>query len=41
LGLSKKEKANLLAFLNSLSGERITMEYPDLPPTEPLAAPVN
>ena len=41
LGLSKKEKANLLAFLNSLSGERITMEYPDLPPTEPLPAPVN
>ncbi|MCF6344032.1 MAG: cytochrome-c peroxidase [Devosiaceae bacterium] len=41
LDLSKKEKANLLAFLNSLSGERITMDYPDLPPTEPLPAPVN
>lgn len=41
LGLSKKEKANLLAFLESLSGDRIEMDYPDLPPTEPLPAPTN
>ncbi|WP_068310181.1 cytochrome-c peroxidase [Polycladidibacter hongkongensis] len=32
LGLTSKEKADLLAFLNSLSGERITMEEPELPP---------
>ncbi len=41
LGLSEQEKADLLAFLESLSGERIVMDYPDLPPTEPLPAPVN
>ncbi len=38
LGLTDEEKSNLLAFLESLSGERITMEYPDLPPTQPLPA---
>ena len=41
LGLRKKEKADLLAFLESLSGKRITMEEPDLPPSEPLPAPTN
>jgi cytochrome c peroxidase len=41
LNLSDQEKADLLAFLESLSGERITMDYPDLPSSEPLPAPVK
>ncbi len=41
LGLNDTEKADLVAFLESLSGERITMDAPDLPPSEPLPAPSN
>ena len=41
LGLSGKEKADLVAFLESLSGDRITMDAPDLPSSEPLPAPSN
>lgn len=41
LGLSDKEKADLVAFIESLSGERIVMEQPDLPPSEPLPASSN
>ncbi len=41
LGLKDKEKADLVAFLESLSGERIVMEQPDLPPSEPLPASSN
>ena len=41
LGLSDREKADLLSFVESLSGPRITMEVPDLPPSEPLPAPIN
>lgn len=41
LGLSTEEKSDLVAFLESLSGERITMEAPDLPPSAPLPAPLN
>ncbi len=36
LGLNKEEKADLLAFLDAFSGEKITMEYPQLPPSEQL-----
>jgi len=32
LGLSAEEKANLVAFLESLSGEEVRMQRPDLPP---------
>ncbi|NNJ77069.1 MAG: cytochrome-c peroxidase [Anderseniella sp.] len=41
LGLNDKEKADLVAFIESLSGERIVMEQPDLPPSEPLPASSN
>ncbi len=41
LGLTDAEQSDLLAFLDSLSGDRITMDEPDLPPTEPLPAPSN
>lgn len=41
LKLSKSEKADLVAFIESLSGPRIEMEAPELPPSEPLPAPVN
>ena len=41
LGLSDEEKADLLAFIDSLSGERITLDEPDLPPDAPLPAPLN
>lgn len=41
LKLSKKEKADLLAFLESLSGPKITVEEPELPEYEPLPAPVS
>lgn len=41
LKLSKREKADLVAFIESLSGPRIEMEAPELPPSEPLPAPVN
>ena len=41
LGLGDEEKADLVAFLESLSGERIVMEAPDLPPSEPLPARSN
>ena len=36
LGLSDKEKADLLAFLDAFSGERIVMEYPQIPPYQRL-----
>ncbi len=41
LGLSDGEKADLLAFIESLSGERMVMDFPDIPPSEPLPAPSN
>jgi len=41
LGLNEAEKADLIAFLESLSGERIVMDQPDLPSSEPLPAPNN
>ncbi len=41
LGLSDTEKSELVAFLESLSGDRIEMEEPDLPPSEPLPARSN
>lgn len=41
LKLSNREKADLVAFLESLSGPRIAMEAPELPASEPLPAPVN
>ncbi|MEM9472656.1 MAG: cytochrome c peroxidase [Pseudomonadota bacterium] len=41
LGLDDTEKADLVAFIESLSGERIEMEQPDLPPSEPLPASSN
>ena len=41
LGLTDGEKEDLLSFVMSLSGEEITMEWPDLPPSEPLPAPAN
>ncbi len=41
LNLADKEKADLVAFLESLSGKRITMEAPDLPASEPLPAPTK
>ncbi len=36
LGLSKKEKVDLLAFLDAFSGKKIEMDYPALPPYAPL-----
>lgn len=36
LGLSDKEKEDLVAFLESLSGEELTMQTPKLPPYAPL-----
>ena len=36
LGLSKQEKQDLLAFLEAFSGERITMDAPELPSYKPL-----
>lgn len=41
LGLNDKEKVDLVAFIESLSGDRIVMEQPDLPPSEPLPASSN
>ncbi len=41
LKLTKKEKADLLAFLDSLSGPRITIEEPELPEYAPLPAPAS
>jgi len=41
LGLNDKEKADLVAFIESLSGDRMVMEQPDLPPSEPLPASSN
>ncbi len=41
LKLSKNEKADLLAFLESLSGPRITIEEPELPDYAPLPAPAS
>ncbi len=41
LGLNDKEKADLVAFIESLSGERMVMDQPDLPPSEPLPASSN
>ena len=41
LGLSDQEKSDLVAFIESLSGERILMDEPDLPPDAPLPAPSN
>ncbi|MGC3833572.1 cytochrome-c peroxidase [Moritella viscosa] len=36
LGLTMAEKSDLLAFLDAFSGERITMDYPTLPPYQRL-----
>ena len=36
LGLSDDEKADLLAFLDAFSGEKITEDYPTLPEYAPL-----
>ena len=41
LNLTSKEKADLLAFLESLSGPRIEMEEPDLPDYAPLPLQTN
>lgn len=41
LGLKDAEKADLVAFIESLSGDRIVMEQPDLPRSEPLPASTN
>lgn len=41
LGLSDGEKADLVAFLESLSGEEILMDDPDLPAMEPLPVVQN
>jgi cytochrome c peroxidase len=41
LGLSDDEKADLVAFLESLSGERIVMEEPELPEYDVLPAASN
>lgn len=41
LGLNDDEKADLLAFLESLSGERIVMEEPELPEYDVLPAASN
>lgn len=41
LGLSDDEQADLVSFVESLSGERIVMDQPDIPPSEPLPAPSN
>jgi len=41
LNLNKAERADLVAFLESLSGERIVMDAPELPPSQPLPAPNN
>ncbi len=41
LGLSEKEKADLVAFVESFSGERLTMETPELPEYAPLPAVTN
>ncbi len=41
LGLSDKEKADLVAFVESFSGERLTMETPELPEYAPLPAVTN
>ncbi len=40
LGLNDDEIDNLVAFLESLSGDEILIEEPDLPTMEPLPAPV-
>ncbi|MEM7040142.1 MAG: hypothetical protein AAF570_24445 [Bacteroidota bacterium] len=39
LNLGDREKTDLEAFLGSLSGERITMDVPEVPVSEPLPAP--
>jgi cytochrome c peroxidase len=41
LGLSDEEKADLSAFLESLSGEEIKMATPKLPPYAPLPNPAT
>jgi cytochrome c peroxidase len=41
LKLSDKEQADLVAFLESLSGEEIMIDEPELPETAPLPPPVN
>ncbi|SFL12026.1 cytochrome c peroxidase [Pseudovibrio ascidiaceicola] len=41
LGLTDKEKADLVAFVESFTGERLLMETPDLPEYEPLPAVTN
>jgi cytochrome c peroxidase len=41
LGLSDEEKADLVAFLESLSGEEIKMATPKLPPYAPLPNPAT
>ena len=41
LGLTDGEKADLVAFLESLSGEKIFMEEPDLPDYDILPAAAN
>ena len=41
LGLSDEEKADLVAFLESLSGDEIKMATPKLPPYAPLPMTAN
>ncbi|MEM1267595.1 MAG: cytochrome c peroxidase [Pseudomonadota bacterium] len=41
LGLTDDEQADLVAFLESLSGEEILIDYPDVPFMEPLPAASN
>ncbi len=36
LGLSEEEKADLLAFLDAFTGERLLMDYPSIPEYQPL-----
>jgi cytochrome c peroxidase len=36
LGLESQEKADMVAFLEAFSGERLTMESPELPDYAPL-----
>ncbi|SDR29877.1 cytochrome c peroxidase [Pseudovibrio sp. Tun.PSC04-5.I4] len=41
LNLNEKEKADLVAFVESFSGERFVMEVPDIPEYEPLPVETN
>jgi len=41
LGLTDQEIEDLVVFMEELSGEQISMDWPDLPDYEPLPAPVS